>query len=267
MKTQLLGQSVKHISFGKGIITDISDKIVTIQFCQGNKKFLYPEAFSSFLTLKDTAKQNEINEKYNKKLQAEEAVRKKECEDEERRRQLHTMKIAPNSQAAFHISLIDAKKIITTGSVLTGCYLSGYSKGEPRIPSRLKPNSVCLLTGLPERKEEKTRRILGAFMVKEDFWGEQCRSGVVDGHDKYRIYLPSDIRLSYWDYFDHNGTFSRWGNVAFKYFENSIMQKILLDMKDLLADTEQESVVNEFYQYFCEINCLPIKKTMTEEIV
>lgn len=267
MQTQLLGQPVKHNSFGKGIITDISGEIVTVHFEQGEKRFLYPEAFSHFLTLKDAEKQKEINAKYNGKLHAEEAERKKECEKQERRRQIRTMKITPNAQAAFHIAQNDAKRIVECGSVSTGCYLSGYSKGEPRIPNRLKPNSVCLLTGLPEDREEKDRRILGAFIVKDDFWGEQCRDGIVTGHDKYRIYVPSNLVLSYWDYFEHGGKIPRWGNVAFKYFPNITMQKILIDMIKLFAGTQQESVVNEFYQYFCKLNRLPMEQMKTEETV
>ena len=57
MQMQLLGQPVRHISFGKGVIADISDRFVTIRFEQGDKKFLYPDAFYNFLTLKDTEKQ------------------------------------------------------------------------------------------------------------------------------------------------------------------------------------------------------------------
>lgn len=257
MQTQLLGQPVKHVSFGKGIITAVSSEIITIHFPQGEKKFLYPEAFSNFLTLKDTEKQKEINAKYNKMLRAEEAARKEECEKEELRRQLRTMKITPNAQSVFHIELNDAEKIIASGSVSTGCYLSGYSKGEPRIPSRIKPNSACLLTCLPENKAEKDRRILGVFMVKEDFWGSRCLNGIVEGHDEYRVLLPSDIVLSYWDYFEHSETYPHWGKVDFKYFSNVTMQKILLDMTELLTGTEQEETVNKFYQYFCGINRLP----------
>ena len=78
MQTQLLGQPVKHTSFGKGIITEVSSKIVTISFAQGEKRFLYPDAFSTFLTLKDTAKQKEINAKYNRRLRAQEEERKRE---------------------------------------------------------------------------------------------------------------------------------------------------------------------------------------------
>lgn len=265
MQMQLLGQPVRHISFGKGVIADISDRFVTIRFEQGDKKFLYPDAFYNFLTLKDTEKQNRINAKYNKRLQDEEAERKRECEEQERRRQILTMKITPNSQAAFHTALQDTEKIIECGSISTGCYLSGNSKGEPRIPTRLKPNSACLLTGLLKNGEEKDRRILGAFMVKEDFLGEHCSNGIVDGHDRYRICLPSHTALSYWDYFEHDGTFPRWGNILFKYFSNITMRKILFDMTGLFSGMEQESAVNEFYQYFCKINRLPMEQTKSGE--
>lgn len=260
MQTQLLGQSVKHISFGKGIITEISAKVVTIHFTQGKKRFLYPQAFLEFLTLRDTEKQKEITAKYNRMLRDKEAAQKKELEEQERLRQLRTMKINPNSQAVFNIASNEAQGIIECGTISTGCYLAGYSKGEPRIPKKINPNSVCLLTGLPESKEEKNRYILGAFMVGDNFWGERCRNGLVYGHDKHRVFLPSDVRLDYWNYFEHSETFPRWGNVPFKYFANSIMKKILLDMIDLLVDTEQELAAKEFYQYFCEINRLSIEQ-------
>ncbi len=257
MKSQLLGQPVNHTTFGEGIITNVSSTYVTIHFSQGDKQFIYPEAFSKFLTLKDRVKQKEVNVKYIKMLKEEEAVQKKECEEKDRLRQIRAIKITPNSQAAFNIAPAEKKSVIECGRVSTGCYLSGYFKGESRIPNKLKPNSVCLLTGLPKGKEEKNRRIYGAFMVRDDFWGERCKNGIVEGHNKYRIYLPSDINLSYWDYFEHGDNLPSWGNVPFKYFANSTMQKILLDMINLLVATKQESDAKEFYQYFCIINRLP----------
>lgn len=265
MQTQLLGQPVKHRLFGKGIITDLSGKIVTIHFEQGEKKFLYPEAFSSFLTLKDTVKQKEVTAKYNRRLEAEEAVRREECEKLERRRQILAVKIAPNAQAAFHLAGNDAEKLLRTGFISTGRYLSGQNKGEPRIPNRLKPNSACLLTGLPESREEKDRRILGAFMVKEDFLGEWCKDGVVECHAEYQMCLPQDRTLPYWDYFEHGETFSRWGNVAFKYFANETMQRILLDMAGLLDSEGQESAA-EFCLYFSKINRLPVPRTKDADL-
>ncbi len=45
MQPQLLGQPVKHISFGKGIITNVSDQIVTVHFPEGEKDFYIPKLF------------------------------------------------------------------------------------------------------------------------------------------------------------------------------------------------------------------------------
>lgn len=42
-------------------------------------------------------------------------------------------------------------------------YTSGSSKGEPRIPTRRKPNSICLPTECTEEKHEEERRIIGMF--------------------------------------------------------------------------------------------------------
>jgi hypothetical protein len=254
---QLLGQPVKHITFGDGTVTGISDRDITITFGQDKKRFLYPDAFATYLTVKDAQLQNELHEKCTRKAQNKAAELKKACERRARNKKIRAMKISPNAQAVFNLEYDQAQNAIRSGWVDAGCYLSGKSKGEPRIPSRLKPNSSCLLTGLPaDNSTEENRHIWGAFMVKEDFWGERCKDGHILRHDRYQICLPKDAALPYWRYFDHGDCCPRWGQVAFKYFPNDIMQRILLDMTKAAAGTQQEWTVNEFYEYFCEINRL-----------
>lgn len=50
---QLIGQPIKHGIFGKGLVTDWNDATITINFSAGEKKFIYPDAFSTFLHLKN----------------------------------------------------------------------------------------------------------------------------------------------------------------------------------------------------------------------
>ena len=252
----LVGQPVKHKAFGQGIITDFSNKIVTICFSQGDKKFIYPDAFIRFLTLKDTSIQSEICATWNQRLQEKNAEKQILQEEQERRQRIRTMKITPNAQAAFHIDDTATDEIFASGAVSSGCYLSGYSKGEPRIPTRLKPNSACLLTECPHDSPEQ-RRIVGAFMVEEDFWGDLCSDGLVKSHSQHKIRLNRENRLPFWDYFDHSGAIPRWGGPVFKYFSNNTMQQILFDMKKVLSGTGDEPVIDAFYEYFCEINRLP----------
>lgn len=256
-KMQLVGQAVAHKVFGQGVITDCSGNIVTVSFLQGDKKFLYPDAFADFLILKNKTGQSKINAMYERRLEAETARKQALQEEQERRQRFRALKITPTSQAAFHIDLNELDEIFSSGAISTGCYLSGYSKGKPRIPSKLKPNSACLLTGCPANAPEKERRILGAFMVKDSFWGDLCKNGMVECHDEYKVRLHSNKSMLYWDYFDRSDPLPRWGNMVFKYFPNSTMQRILLAMKKVFQDAEEKTVIHEFYQYFCEINRLP----------
>lgn len=267
MQTQLIGEAVTHISFGKGIITQAFGNIVTVTFPEGEKRFLYPDAFLNFLTLRDSDKQKEITSKHRIRLQAERAVRDRKFEEQSKRHMLRNMDIAENSQAAFNIAPSEAERIICDASVSTGVYLSGYSRGKPRVPSRLKPNSACLLTGLTDGKKESDRLIFGAFMVNDDFWGERCKDGVINGCDRYKLFLAPEKRLSYWDYIEHGENIPRWGNVAFKYFSNIAMRQILYDMAAIFSGTEQEENAYEFCRYYCDINRLPTERGKDDEAV
>lgn len=254
---QIVGQAVEHRAFGQGTIINCSDKIVTVSFPLGDKKFVYPDALINFLVLKNKSAQKEIAALYNKQQEAEAAQTKAQQEERRRRQKLRTLKITPNSQAAFQLKLDDLDEVFSAGAVSTGHYLSGKSKGKPRIPSKLMPNSACLLTGCAPDAPEKERRILGAFMVKDDFMGSACQDGLVESHDLYKVRLNPDHSMRYWDYFDGSDAPPRWGSAAFKYFPNTTMQQILLDMTKLAHRAEEAASIQEFYQYFCEVNRLP----------
>ncbi|WP_230406883.1 hypothetical protein [Blautia liquoris] len=253
---RVIGKEVKHKAFGQGTITSHSGNIVTVSFSKEDKKFIYPDAFDSFLTFKNQSDQNEISIICNSKLEKENAQKKVLEEKQEHRQRLLSLKITPKSQAAFNIDLNDLNEIFSSGTISTGYYLSGHSKGEPRIPSKLRPNSACLLTGRSSKTTEKERRILGVIMVKDDFWGDSCKNGIVELHDKYRIRLDPKKSMLYWDYFDGSDPLPRWGNTAFKYFSNSTMQRILLEIKKKSRNAENEKEINAFYQYFSDINHL-----------
>ncbi|WP_242862876.1 hypothetical protein [Clostridium sp. C105KSO13] len=254
---QVVGKKVEHKVFGQGTITNHSGNIVTISFPKEEKKFIYPDAFAKFLTFKNKSAQNEISTICNKKLEMENNRKKVLHEQQEHRQRILALKITPNSQAAFNVDLNDLNEIFSLGNVSTGCYLSGHSKGEPRVPSKLGPNSACLLTGRTPNTPEKERRILGAFMVKDNFLGDVCKNGIVECHDQYQIRLNPNKRMLYWDYFDGSDPLPRWGNTVFKYFSTSTMQRILLDMEKTSQNAEEQVAIHAFYQYFCDINHLP----------
>ena len=60
---QLIGQAIRHETFGKGIVTGWNRNILTVCFPGGDKRFLYPYAFARLhLTLRNQEMQAEIQE-------------------------------------------------------------------------------------------------------------------------------------------------------------------------------------------------------------
>ena len=257
---QLIGQPIKHGAFGKGIVTGWNETTITICFSAGEKKFIYPDAFSKFLHLKNASMQKAVQELLNKREAAKEAERQTLQELRERNQLLQNLKISPQSQAVFNIKPDQYEELFSTWAVSTGCYLSGYSKGEPRIPERLKPNSMCLLTECAAEQSEKERRIIGAFMVEEDFLGSHCRDGVILAHPVHRLQLQPENQILFWPYVVQEPEKQRWGSTALKYMTNKTGERILFDIKEqLLCDGSRECAEN-FYQYYCKWNRLQPKQ-------
>lgn len=258
----LIGQSIKHDTYGKGVVTDWKDTTITICFPVGEKKFIYPDAFSQFLHLKDTALQREVQELLDKRKAAKRAERQALQEMQDRKSLLRNLKISPQAQATFDIKADEKEKLFSTWSVSTGCYTNGYSKGEPRIPNRLKPNSMCLLTERSAEQPEKERRIIGAFMVEEDFLGSWCRDGIINAHPIYRLRLWPGHQLLFWPYITQEPEKQRWGRTPLKYMTNKTGEKILFDIKELARSDGAKECAEEFYQYYCKLNRLQPRKSV-----
>lgn len=261
---QLIGQAIRHDTFGKGLVTDWDMNILTVCFSAGDKKFIYPDAFCKHLTLKNSEMQNKIQSLLDVKAAKKEAERQAIQEELERKSLLRNLKISPISQAAVNITEDQEANLFSAWSISTGTYLSGSSKGEPRIPERMKPNSLCLLTQRKAGTQEEDRHIIGAFMVEEDFFGVYCRNGVVNAHPDYRIMLATEKRLAFWPYVTEVAEKQRWGNTTLKYFSNKTAEKILFDMMKLSNATPEYEAAHQFYQYFCKINRLPVREVEDE---
>lgn len=250
----LLGLAVKHKVYGKGVITDLCENKLTVCFSKSQKSFLFPDAIPQYLTLQNSTIQKKIeriNEARELETRSKEQQLKKEKEYQTR---LYTMKILPQSQAAFHISPDDD---LTLEYLETGYYISGNRKGEPRVPANIRPNSAIILTSCSG--SEDSRVIIGIVMVHEQFWGNECIDGRIELHEKHRLLLPADHQLPFWNYFDQKTSPTRWGNTPFKYFQVRTMEKILIELCQSMIGSPQENAVLELYQYFCKRNRLTEK--------
>lgn len=126
---QLIGQPVKHSKFGKGIVTDWKDTIITVCFDIGEKKFIYPEAFANFLILQNDVIQKQIQTILDAREAKKEEDRRALQEMQERRSVLNNLKISLPSQAVLDIALDQIDEVFSFWPVSSGLYISGYSRG------------------------------------------------------------------------------------------------------------------------------------------
>lgn len=249
------GNAVRHDSFGKGVVTSLDDNVITVCFNEGEKKFIYPDAFKSFLVYEDLKQQKKIQHLLRLEEERKERMFKVDQAEQARLFRIKNYKILVNSQAAFRVSEEEMESVFTNWCVSTGTYLSGYSKGQPRIPDRLMPNAACLLTYRPAGLPEAERRIIGAFMVKPDFLGDECLDGNISAHETHRLRLTEQEMLPFWPYFSDKPKKS-WGSTAYKHFSNRTMADILRDICDIASDSEQKEKVEAFRKYYMRVNSL-----------
>lgn len=72
----LIGIKVKHKSFGEGTVIECSENCITITFPQGEKKFVYPDIFQTFITVLDSR----VNEFIKKEIADADAKKAAEIE-------------------------------------------------------------------------------------------------------------------------------------------------------------------------------------------
>lgn len=255
---KLLGQEVKHKKFGRGVIVEQQENKVAIAFKEGQKLFVFPDAFQQYLVICDTKLKKEIevlNQQRQKEIQAEKQKQEKEREYQNR---MYTMKIPTKSQAAYNIQERELQELefLDTGHVLTG-----KAKGSVRKPVNIQPNSGILLTDYSGDE----RLIWGIAMPAHSFWGKECTDGKIVLHHKYKIVLSEEERVSFWKYFKKDSVRYEWGSIPYKYFETQTMEEIMYDICKRLLNTEHEEEMTELYSYFCNVNRIPEKIIRNEE--
>ncbi len=251
----LIGKLVTHNKYGVGKIMSLTESIVTIRFDESEKRFLYPEAFKSFLVCKSTIYQDYIEKQIsNKEITIQMRDREKR-EASARRKALNILRPWPDSHLILNVPVDQIDTVYHTYRASTGVFLSGSVKGLPRATNRVKPNSLCLITCCPRIEDESKRTVVGAFMVADDFYGEKERNGVVRLHQKYHFILPENQRVLLWRQLKQSPP-ARWGGIPFKYCTDAAANNVLSHLISTVSEKDQRIFLKEFYSYFCKLNHL-----------
>ena len=171
----------------------------------------------------------------------------------ERKSEIRTMKISQDGQAVFCLAPWQSEKIFLEGKIATGSYRTGQRKGEPRIPVRLMPNSMCILTEYAPDQPESERRITGLAMLPETFVGQQCEDGWLRLHPQYRLMLDVAHRPLFWQNTGKDPHKQHWGN-TFQYMANKSGERILFALIANLPSGPKKQRARAFYEYYCKMN-------------
>ncbi|MFS0820373.1 malate synthase [Bacillus sp. 1P02SD] len=265
----LINKKVTHKRFGMGSIVNHNDSSIEVHFDSENKKFVFPDVFEKHLKLHDKNIANSLE----KMIQEKEAERKQEEWKKEEEKKLYRKKLElrleheklmknhklhPESQMVFWCDPEEQNTSFLEWKVFSGEIKSGNNKGKPNKPIRLHQNSAVLLTSVDPGMPEKDRRILGVYMVDEGFIGKLCEDGNIPAHSEYRLQLTEQEsdQMLFWDYyvnekFPHKMT---WNTGKYRYFDNSWMAQILLDIISLKSDPKERELAQQFFEHFCKMN-------------
>jgi len=265
----LINKKVTHKRFGTGSIVKHNDSSIEINFASENKMFVFPDVFGEHLTLHDKS----VAHSFEKILQEKELERKEEELKKEEEKELQRKnqelrlgheklmknhKLHPESQMVFWCDKEEQVSSFSEWKVFSGEIKSGNNKGKPNKPIRLHQNSAVLLTEIDSSMPEKDRRILGVYMVNEDFIGKLCEDGSIPAHSKYRLQLTEQEsdQMLFWNYYV-NEKFPQkmtWNTGKYRYFDNLWMAQILHDIVSLKSDPMEQELAQEFFEHFCKMN-------------
>ena len=264
----LINKKVTHKSFGIGSIVKHNDSSIEINFETENKMFVYPDVFGKYLTIHDKndaksleiiiqEKEMERKEEETKKEEEKKLLRQKNELRLEHEKLMKNHKLHAESQMVFWCDT-EEQKNISEWKVFSGVIKSGNNKGKPNKPIRLHQNSAILLTSVDPNTSEKDRRILGVYMVNEDFVGKLCVDGYIPSHSKYKIELTEEEanQLPFWKYYIDAKSPEKvtWNTGKYRYFNNLWMAQILFDIVALKNDPQEKELAQQFFKHFCKMN-------------
>ena len=265
----LINKKVTHKRFGMGNIVKHNDSSIEIHFASENKMFVFPDVFEKHLKLHDKSdaksleeiiqkKEDERREEEWKKEEGKKLQQKKQKLRLEHEKLMKHHKLHPESQMVFWCDKEEYNSSFSEWKVFSGIIKSGNNKGKPNKPIRLYQNSAVLLTARDSSMSEKDRRILGVYMVNEDFVGKLCEDGYIPAHSKYRLQLTEQEsdQLLFWEYYVNVKSPEKvtWNTGKYRYFDNSWMAQILLDIISLKSDPNERELAQEFFEHFCKMN-------------
>ncbi len=243
----IIGKSIKHVTFGDGIIVNQNKEKVEINFGNCVKSFLYPSSFEKFIKVMDKKTENFI------KRELEQLNEVRQQEEQEKNQLLHRI-VTKGAHGVFDIRKEELSHFLSVGELSTG--RERIRNSNTMIPLKIDMNSACILTMKEKEKKESERKIVGICMTTDDFIGQHCVNGIIPTEEKYRIMLTEGESIYFWSVFPEDKRKISWGTRKMKYVSTAVVEAILSRLFVVIEKEESRTKLITFEEYFNDRNVM-----------
>lgn len=241
----IIGKSVKHITFGEGVIVNQYDDKIEIDFGSNIKSFLYPAAFEKFVRMVDKNAERAINKELEQLKEAKKKV--------EQEKQILLYRVATKtSHGVFDLREEELSQFLSSGEISIS--REKTKKTNTMNPQGLNMDSACILTMKENGMKESERKIVGICMVRDDFIGEYFINDILPTLEKYRIMLTKSEPIYFWNMFPKEKRKENWGSKKMKCVSTTIVESILSRIFVMVEEDELKTQLIAFEEYFSERN-------------
>ncbi|MDD4369089.1 MAG: hypothetical protein PHP39_09170 [Oscillospiraceae bacterium] len=276
---ELVGQTVFHQRFGCGKIKELKGQTLTVTFTDlTSRRFLYPDAFKTFLRLENDGLQQQV-------LQAAVSSLKRQAQEKaargqafrERVRDLESeqnvLRAKPPHQArlkhiVFKCDQAEAPDFVQAtedGGYRLTLYPGGLPEtaAPPSIPvlkiRQIHKDSLCVLTRRPSTKTpEKERMVTALFLCCQEESEQADQATVLTATPDFSLHFtPEEAQnFHFWDIYANTRQPERvaWSSGRYRYLDPVVGALLLRRaMRIKAADPESAEAVRaeSFLAYYC----------------
>lgn len=239
----IIGKKVNHKIYGEGTVSNQYDNKMEIDFGTLKKLFLFPDAFEGYITIQD----KDVTEYVKEKIKINNERKADKAKEAKAKIYRNSLKQKINSHAVFNFSEDELRNLMDTWEIeITN------NKTKEKVTNKLNINSACIVTTKEKDKKECERMVVGLFMVGEEYLGEQT----INAHEKYRVICNFDEDIYFWSLFPEDKRLKSWKGNRMKYVTTNIVKTLLQSIVNHTYDEDNKKVLEEFQEYFCEMNQL-----------
>ena len=261
----LVGQKVVHKKFGDGEIRALDGNVLSVQFGESLKKFVYPQAFELGLRLYNTELMQQIRPDVEKNARHQADRRRRE----ERFYKDKAAHIKKNSAAE-----LTEKRKMPSGNVAFKCETQDIQlpqwtlsagqeqkNGKLRRLMQIQPGKLCMMTKVDPEDKEVDRYIYAVFMISEKAAQMGKLQGLVVAEDSLKLQLTPERakELRFWKYYSTKSGRPAWGSGAFRYVDDGTTLTLLQDIEKLMTNTEMQNTAVQLLESYRQHNPAIVK--------